>query len=191
VSRNSDDLSSSRVEILYATREDKPHLQEERKRIEDMGGQVYIPPSHKLDSTSRVMYSNVQEGSGIHGLAMSRSLGDWTAGKVGVIPNPIVDVLDLRDYLFVNESLNASTGDTGIRSNVNIFAFSATDGLLDYLSEQDIAERVSSSFYQEEGIHPLLVCESLILEAAGRWWKAKGGRYRDDISIAISKLSVS
>ena len=29
------------------------------------------------------------------GLAMSRSIGDWDAGRVGVIPSPIVDVVDL------------------------------------------------------------------------------------------------
>jgi len=180
-----------RVEILYATREDKPHLPEEKQRILDMGGQVYIPPPHKVGSSSRVVYVDEEDG-GTHGLAMSRSIGDWAAGKVGFIPNPIVDRLDLRDYLqVVSDNATSVDGDEMAATvDVHIFAFSATDGLLDYVTEQEIADMVGSSLYQEDGVHPLLACESLILEAAGRWWNANGGRYRDDIALAFSKLSV-
>lgn len=34
---------------------------------------------------------------GTSGLAMSRSIGDWDASKVGVIPDPLIDILDTRE----------------------------------------------------------------------------------------------
>lgn len=32
-------------------------------------------------------------------MAMSRSIGDWAAGKLGVIPDPLVDVFDVADIV--------------------------------------------------------------------------------------------
>ncbi len=205
--------STSEVNIEYITREDKPDLPEERKRVERMGGQVYVPPPERLQrgASSRVLYVDKETG-GTNGLAMSRSIGDWAAGEKGVIPDPTIDVLDITDLTKADSSTNnckasspvrtasidAATGEASVEDSdsscssgeIEVFAVSATDGLLDFISVDVIAKTVATSLYDEDGPHPLSACESLITTAASAWWKAKNGRYRDDIAISVSKLSL-
>merc|ERR1712157_674623 len=157
---------------------DKPDLPEERARVERMGGQVYVPPPSRYGGSSRVLFVDKKTGN-TNGLAMSRSIGDWDAAKLGVIPDPTVVRLDVSDLIE-----NAGGGD------IEVFAVSATDGLLDFVDIDSIAQTIAHSLYVDEGPHPLSACESLITTAATAWWKAKDGRYRDDIAIAVSKMSL-
>jgi len=134
--------STQQASVVYISREDKPNLPDERARVEKMGGQVYIP----VRGTSRVVYHDRDTGAPT-GLAMSRSIGDWEAGKLGVIPDPIVDVCDLTDvvaaqldgtakdapeYYVLNEKgeVTETLSDSGV-DDVHIFAVSATDGKRD------------------------------------------------------------
>jgi serine/threonine protein phosphatase PrpC len=181
--------SEPTTDIIYQSREDKPHLPEERNRIEEMGGEVYVPENP--GGTSRAIYVDPITG-GRTGLAMSRSIGDWDVGKLGVIPNPIVDIVDLSNYSFMGEE------------RFSLFAVSATDGLMDYIEAPIIAQHVATHLFHDDTTtdnpamddndanrkHVLIACEELVLEAAGRWQKAKGGRYRDDIAIAVTKLTL-
>jgi serine/threonine protein phosphatase PrpC len=173
------------TKVVYITREDKPDLPEEKRRVEQAGGLVYIPPPDRavLGASSRVVYVDTKTGSR-NGLAMSRSIGDWDAGKHGVIPNPTVDVLDIHELI-----QNAKDGRGG-DNDVQVFAVSATDGLLDFMEIDDIAQTVAKSLYVDNAPHPLSACESLITTAATSWHQAKEGRYRDDIAIAVSKLTI-
>eukprot|EP00585_Thalassiosira_rotula_P002600 CAMPEP_0196137860 /NCGR_PEP_ID=MMETSP0910-20130528/5703_1 /TAXON_ID=49265 /ORGANISM="Thalassiosira rotula, Strain GSO102" /LENGTH=617 /DNA_ID=CAMNT_0041398377 /DNA_START=402 /DNA_END=2255 /DNA_ORIENTATION=+ len=211
--------------IVFGTREDKAHLMKERERVEHMGGTVYLPNGF-MDTgkgTTRVLYKDPTTGS-TSGLAMSRSIGDWDAGAVGVIPDPLVDILDTKEIKKrVLESLNKACGGdakeveidpasgeslpstscvTYTEKNVKVFAVSATDGLLDYLPEEAIVNHVakglyettkvgdgdSNAFGEQKTTNPLLVCEDLIYAAAQGWQEDKGGRYRDDIAIAMTDL---
>ncbi len=196
-----------KTSIAYITREDKPDIPEERQRVESAGGVVYIPPPDRMlaGASSRVVYVDKITGTR-NGLAMSRSIGDWAAGDHGVIPNPTVDVLDINE-LIQNAATSGENGnqecianyneekkdDNGCRSNdaVEVFAVSATDGLLDFVHVDNIANTIATSLYETESPHPLSACESLITTAASSWWQAKNGRYRDDIAIAVSKLNLS
>jgi serine/threonine protein phosphatase PrpC len=210
---------STTTQIIFGTREDKPHLSTERKRVEHMGGKVYIPPGfiETGQGATRVLYKDPTTGS-TSGLAMSRSIGDWDAGEVGVIPDPMIDILDMKEIKKkVLENLNdTSCKDTATNEveinpingepspvvdntcvtytekDVKIFAISATDGLLDYLPEQDIVQHVGKGLYETKDAvgtrHPLLSCEDLIYAAAQGWEKDKGGRYRDDIAMAVADL---
>jgi len=168
--------STNTTAVAYITREDKPHLPDERQRIEKMGGQVYAPQR----GTSRVMYidpiTKYQNG-----LAMSRSIGDWDAGKLGVIPNPIVDVVDISTLL--KKKFNEDAVD-----DVHIFAVSATDGMMDYVEPHLVAQVLVSSLVEKDGEHLFTSLEKLISIAASGWQQAKGGRYRDDIAISVSKI---
>uniref|UniRef100_A0A7S2S3X0 PPM-type phosphatase domain-containing protein n=1 Tax=Eucampia antarctica TaxID=49252 RepID=A0A7S2S3X0_9STRA len=201
--------STGRVNIVYLSREDKPDLPDEKARVENMGGQVYIP--QRVGASSRVIY--VDSYTGVQsGLAMSRSIGDWDAGNVGVIPNPIVEVLNIETLKNIQTEedscvaqIDARTGETtmdincitngeekkddnSLEDDVEVFAVSATDGMLDFVNVEDIARNVAASLYLDEGPHPLSACEGLISTAAAGWWKSKDGKYRDDIAIAISKF---
>jgi serine/threonine protein phosphatase PrpC len=170
--------TSNETEIIYMTREDKPDLPDERARVERMGGRVYIPD--RVGSTPRVIYYDRSTGSQ-SGLAMSRSIGDWDAGRVGVIPSPIVDVVDLDQV--VEKYSNGKDDD-----DVHIFAVSASDGMMDFLDSETIASVLAASLFDENSDHPLTACERLISIAAASWQRAKEGRYRDDIALAVSKL---
>lgn len=92
--------SSCKVGVVYVTQEDKPDLPQERARVERMGGEVYVPPPEraKEGASSRVIVMDKRTNKR-HSLAMSRSIGDWEAGKVGVIPHPTVTVLDILELL--------------------------------------------------------------------------------------------
>jgi len=82
------------------------------------------------------------------------------------------------------------------------FLYSLNQGLLDYLPEDAIANHVAKGLYEsstieqgksddEHGVsHPLLACEDLIYAAAQGWQQDKGGRYRDDIAIAVADLEL-
>lgn len=186
--------STSEVKIVYITREDKPDLPEERSRVESMGGQVYVPPQEKIQmgASSRVLYVDPVTG-GTNGLAMSRSIGDWAAGEKGVIPDPTVDVVDIEKLISGSEECSASAesdSDPLCQGDIEVFAVSATDGLLDFMNVNDIASTVATSLYADDGPHPLSACETLITTAASAWWQAKNGQYRDDIAIAVSKLGL-
>ena len=197
--------STGETKVVYVSREDKPHLPEERQRVEKMGGRVRIPPN--AGSSSRVMYKDTVSGHE-YGLAMSRSIGDWAAGEVGVIPDPLVDVVSLAEVVGGND-VSAAAGDEQtctvsadgeqqclataadvVEGDVEVFAVSATDGMLDYIGIDDIAKHVALGLYDDEnGPHLLSACEELISAAAGGWQRDRKGRYRDDIAISVSKLS--
>jgi len=130
--------------------------------------------------------------------------GDWEAGKVGVIPDPIVDVIDIPNVVEANlKDSNMcvvidENGDMNVEpchevggvDDVYIFAVSATDGMMDFLDAQTIASTLAPSLYDTNGTHVLTACEMLITAAASGWQRAKQGRYRDDIAIAVSTLRI-
>lgn len=196
--------STNNVTVVYISREDKPNLPDERARVEAAGGQVYIPAR----GTSRVVYHDTTSGAPT-GLAMSRSIGDWEAGKMGVIPNPIVDVLDTQALVAqilvedagdladadayqvdaVGDMVGQSTDYEGrADDDVYLFAVSATDGMMDYLAAPEISQVLAHALFDEAGAHPATAAEHLIFAAANAWQQAKQGRYRDDIAIAVAAI---
>jgi serine/threonine protein phosphatase PrpC len=164
--------------VVYMTRDDKPDLPDELERIERMGGRVSLPQYH--DATSRVLYWDTNTDS-MAGLAMSRSLGDWDAGQVGVIPNPTIHVMDMKDLIHQMQWSESE-------DDVYIFAVSASDGMMDYVDAKTIAKTFVPALFHNEGSHPLTACEHLIALAAHGWQRAKDGTYRDDIAIAVQTL---
>jgi len=176
--------NSKSAEIVYISREDKPSLPDERERVEKAGGQVLLPPS----GTSRVLYTDPESGL-TSGLAMSRSIGDWEVGKFGVIPDPIVDVIDIEKV--VNNRCGSEKGGSDkFDDDICVFAVSATDGLMDFSSPDLIAKTVATSMYIKEGPHLLTAMEQLIYVAASGWERSKRGTYRDDITICVSEIRI-
>jgi serine/threonine protein phosphatase PrpC len=88
-------LVDGEVDVVYQSRADLPDLPDERARITQMGGYVHIPPDPTQD-VPRAYYVD-EEGRARYGLAMSRSIGDWSVQ--GVIPEPIVDVVNVADLM--------------------------------------------------------------------------------------------
>ena len=81
---------------IQLTIDQKPNLEEELNRIIISGGVV----SKVKDSEGNYIgpYRVYQKGKQLPGLAMSRSLGDGAAKKVGVIPNPITKFYPLSVF---------------------------------------------------------------------------------------------
>lgn len=160
--------SSGQVEIVYETKHHKPDVPEERERIEKAGGTV-TEGSGKTHS-SRVI---IPFGKQAIGLAMSRSIGDSGGMGVGVIADPTIDVIPLEE---VSKS--------GL---LQLFAVAATDGIFDFITPQEVADFLSRAMYAEPTSSLLIACEQLIVRAS-LMWKRMGQHYRDDISIAVTKL---
>ena len=189
--------------LLKQTREDKPHLEDERKRVEAAGGRVQIPQSFADGDSSRVVFIDKTTNVPV-GLAMSRSIGDWEAP--GVTAEPIVDVLDLKELYqtvlagkdeFDCDNNNEASIECG-PSDVNIFIVSASDGLMDFVTPQAIMEKFAPALFGKPELndkeldlgsdHAHLAAEELIYDAAKGWYAAMQGAYRDDITIAAAKV---
>ena len=184
--------SKQTVEVIYISREDKPHLLEERKRVERMGGEVWLP----VVGSSRVLYTDPDTGIQ-SGLAMSRSIGDWEVGELGVIAEPIVDVIDVNDIVQSQMDKDCQIPDEDetmhsscffSQDDVHVLAVSASDGLMDFASPEMVAQTLAVSLYHKDGPHILTALEQLIYVAAHGWEQTKQGRYRDDISVAVAEI---
>ena len=167
------------AKVLYINREDKPDLPGEKERIDRSKNGKVVPPQMPNDSSRVVVQNwNILDGFGmpsIQALAMSRSVGE---GKVfqdaGVIATPIVQVLNIEKFLEEEEG-----------KNVKLFAIAASDGLLGYVTPDQVAHELAQILYTGSQIINLQqFCEQLILLASQRW----KGNYRDDISIAIHQI---
>ena len=195
-------LVEEEVQVVYASREDKPDLPQERQRIMAMGGYVHVPPNDEGDVPRAFRID--ENGNALHGLAMSRSIGDDVQG---VIPNPIVDVLDVSEIVSdaITYHAQSCAEDESEEEeekkeqdektcaaldprDVRLLALSATDGMLDFLELDDIAYLFAASFFVEDNPLPHTAAEYAILRAAEAWDEAYEGEYRDDISVAAFKL---
>jgi len=188
VSTQSEQATSMLHSVHYVTREDKPHLPDERARVESRKGQVYIPPNP--GGTSRVMHTDPETG-GRFGLAMSRSIGDWNVGQYGVIPDPIIEIIDLDNFqqqCTANQGTCANPQDASNLFNLGIFVASASDGLFDFVTPEDLAFAVGQTFYGTANSHPIATLGDLMSMAVHGWNDKHGGRYRDDIVIAVHKV---
>lgn len=178
--------STRETKIVYISREDKPNLPSERKRVEEMGGSIYAPEV----GTSRVLHLDPITRTQT-GLAMSRSIGDWAFGALGVVPDPIVDVIDIPDL--VQTELNAANPDNSIEVDDDIcfFAVSATDGMLDYILATGISKFLAYSLFDDNTTSNLISsCEALVEYGCQGWYRYKGDAYRDDIAISVATLRI-
>jgi len=140
----------------------KPEIPEEMDRIEKRGGRVApLPGPVGIDmGPQRVWLTDMD----IPGLAMSRSIGDSIAQRVGV-----VDIPEITEYV--------------ITDNVLMFLW-ATDGIWEFLSNSEAAKIVIKAMEKElsktnDGQHDRLLpanqlpigiaAEMLIEESVNKW----------------------
>ncbi|CAD8203341.1 unnamed protein product [Paramecium pentaurelia] len=156
VKRNNNNNNLNVVELSI---DHKPHLENERQRIEQNGGVVdtYHLPNGAPIGPSRVW----ARGAQFPGLAMSRSLGDTVAAAIGVSQTPDIKQLE-------------------IDNKEDIFIVLGSDGIWEFLDNQSIAELVYP-FYQKNDAQG--ACQKIIQESVAGWKAHSEGI--DDITAIV------
>lgn len=134
----------------------KPDLPSEKARILATGGRVFaVRYDDGIDGPARVWLAHAD----IPGLAMSRSLGDKVAHTAGVSSEPEIFKLDLVE-------------------GEHCFLVSATDGLWEFMSTQEVVSMAAS--YE----NPTEAVKDLIKEAKARWLREE--EVIDDTTVMVA-----
>ena len=121
----------------------KPDDPEESKRIKENGGEI---SQYEEDGEKSGPYRVWQKGEVYPGIAMSRSIGDFIASKLGVIPEP----------KFVEEKVDKDTK----------FIVVASDGVWEFLDNDTVKDMVMP-FYEKND--PNGACKELIKKSTEFW----------------------
>ena len=135
----------------------KPNDPEESKRIVQNGGEI---SQYEEDGEKSGPYRVWKKGEVYPGIAMSRSVGDFVATSLGVIPEP----------KFIEEKID----------NDCKFIVIASDGVWEFLENERVAEIVMP-FYNNDD--PDGACKALIKESTD-WWN-KEDIVVDDITVVV------
>ena len=170
------DSTRKHVKVIYTTKPHKPDDPEERKRIEGMGGQIQEAPAPGY--SARLLIPMGESPLDVMGLAMSRSLGDFDGQPYGLIAEPRTDAIAL----------------SSLDTRLDYLVILASDGLLDKVSEIEIAQEMAQSQLLSPAgkFLPLEAAEYLILKSSAAWSRDPFGQgYRDDISLAVHRLHIT
>ena len=121
----------------------KPDDPEESKRIRENGGEI---SQYEEDGEKSGPFRVWQKGEVYPGIAMSRSIGDFVASKLGVIPEP----------KFIDEKIDKDTK----------YIIVASDGIWEFL-DNDTVKNMVKPFYEKND--PNGACKELIKKATEFW----------------------
>lgn len=145
------------------SRDHKPTLPDEEKRILDAGG--IIRPMMFTDENGEKTYDGplrvYMSSKPIPGLAMTRSFGDYYASLAGTISEPEISV-----HSFTDEDK---------------FMVLASDGLFEFIDSQEVVD-IAKKYYLEDDI--VSGCETLYSISVNRWLKNEEDTV-DDITIIL------
>ena len=144
-SKNHDD-NLLNTQIYNLSYDCKPELPNERKRIYENGGSV----EKALDENDEPggPYRVWVLGEDYPGLAMSRSIGDMDAKKIGVIPNPQIVEYNINDdtkYMLI-----------------------CSDGVWEFINNEETM-KIGNKFYLRNDAHGL--CQELYKKSVELWHK--------------------
>ena len=148
-------ISEYENKIIPLSRDHKPELPEEKKRIIESGGRV-----DKIYGMGpfRVWFKDAD----YPGLAMSRSIGDGYAHKVGVIDEPEIIEFEVDE----------------IKPRAIILA---SDGVFEFVKNEEIKEIVGKYFYNMDSQN----CAKEIVENSRKIWENSGYAI-DNITCVVS-----
>jgi len=159
------DLATGKV--VFSTGEHKAHDPEENKRLKQCGAQVITREYEDGELVSRVFVP----GTGIPGLAMSRSLGDGCLKNYGVTAEPHVhNVTELWQCCEAPVVVLAS------------------DGLWDTISVEETVAALAARC--RAGLNVGKGCEVLLRRSQRLWIQAEGD-YCDDVTVVLLAPSAS
>ena len=143
--------------VIQLIKDHTPDSIKEKERIYEMGGEV-----------SRVEWADYGpfriwfKGENYPGLAMSRSLGDFDAEKIGVINIPEITDIDI------------------IEKNIKI-CICASDGLWEFLSNDRVCELVLGYYNSDDAKG----ATRKLMEVARKTWEVNNNMGIDDITIIV------
>ena len=121
----------------------KPDDPEESKRIKENGGEI---SQYEEDGEKSGPFRVWKKGEAYPGIAMSRSIGDFIASKLGVIPEP----------KFLEEKIDKDSK----------FIIVASDGIWEFL-DNDTVKNITMPYYEKND--PNGACKELIKRATEFW----------------------
>ena len=144
--------------VIPLSIDQKPDDPEESKRIKENGGEI---SQYEEDGEKSGPFRVWQKGEVYPGIAMSRSIGDFIATKLGVIPEP----------KFIEEKIDKDTK----------FIVVASDGIWEFLDNETVKNMVMPFYLKgdPEGAAKALIAEST------RWWNQED-IVVDDITVVIA-----
>ena len=156
---NDEQLRSTRVQPL--SHDSKPQNPKEKKRIKENGGIV----SQDLNEIGMPEgpYRVWAKGEHYPGIAISRSIGDMDAKKVGVIPDPQIIEYNL-----------------GPKSKYMLIC---SDGIWEYISNEQ-AMSTSNKYYLDND--PVGLCNELTKKSTEFWMRDYEDCDIDDITVVVA-----
>ena len=121
----------------------KPDDPEESKRIKENGGEI---SQYEEDGEKSGPFRVWKKGEAYPGIAMSRSIGDFIASKLGVIPEP----------KFLEEKIDKDTK----------FIVVASDGVWEFLDNDTVKNMVMKKKKKKD---PIGACKELIKKSTEFW----------------------
>ena len=143
--------------VIPLSFDQKPDDPEESKRIKESGGEI---SQYEEDGEKSGPYRVWQKGEVYPGIAMSRSIGDFIASKLGVIPEP----------KFLEEKIDKDTK----------FIVVASDGIWEFLDNNTVKNMVMP-FYEKND--PNGACKELIKKSTEFW--NQEDVVVDDITVVV------
>ena len=143
--------------IIPLSIDQKPDDPEESKRIIENGGEI---SQFEEDGEKSGPFRVWKKGEVYPGIAMSRSIGDFIATTLGVVPIP----------KFIDEKIDKDTK----------FIVVASDGVWEFLDNQKVADIVMPFYKQND---PDGACKALIKESTD-WWNQED-IVVDDITVIV------
>ena len=144
--------------IIPLSIDQKPDDPEETKRIVENGGEI---SQFEEDGEKSGPFRVWKKGEEYPGIAMSRSIGDFIATTLGVVPVP----------KFLDEKIDSDTK----------FIVVASDGVWEFLDNQKVADIVMP-FYKNND--PDGACKALIKESTD-WWNQEDVVVDDITAIVV------
>ena len=161
-------------EIYNLSNDHKPNIKNEYERIIKKNGEIRknnidinnnFIDYNEINLNIKIPFRVFLKNKNIPGLAMSRSIGDFIAKKVGVINEP--EILDI------------------IINNNDKFIILASDGLWEFVSNEDVRDIVNK-YYKDFNLKDAV--KDLINFARKKFENV--GKYVDDITIILIFLNV-
>ena len=144
--------------VIPLSIDQKPDDPEEGKRIKENGGEI---SQYEEDGEKSGPFRVWQKGEVYPGIAMSRSIGDFIATKLGVIPEP----------KFIEEKIDKDCK----------FIVVASDGIWEFLDNETVKNMVMP-FYEKND--PAGACKELIKKSTEFW--NQEDIVVDDITVVIA-----